>query len=107
MANEITISNDNFTTEVIESEIPVVVDFWAEWCGPCKMIGPILEKLSEDYEGKLKVAKVNVDENGELAQKYSVVSIPMLLLFKNGEVIKQQVGAVPRETIESMFKDHI
>ena len=107
MANEITISNDNFTTEVIESEIPVVVDFWAEWCGPCKMIGPILEKLSEDYEGKLKVAKVNVDENGELAQKYSVVSIPMLLLFKNGEVINQQVGAVPRETIESMFKDHI
>ena len=107
MANEITISNDNFTTEVIESEIPVVVDFCAEWCGPCKMIGPILEKLSEDYEGKLKVAKVNVDENGELAQKYSVVSIPMLLLFKNGEVINQQVGAVPRETIESMFKDHI
>ena len=107
MANEITISNDNFTTEVIESEIPVVVDFWAEWCGPCKMIGPLLEKLSEDYAGKIKIAKVNVDENGELAQKYSVVSIPMLLLFKNGEVINQQVGAVPRETIESMFKDHI
>ena len=107
MANEITISNDNFTTEVIESEIPVVVDFWAEWCGPCKMIGPILEKLSEDYAGKIKIAKVNVDENGELAQKYSVVSIPMLLLFKNGEVINQQVGAVPRATIESMFKDHI
>jgi thioredoxin 1 len=104
MSAEVTISQDNFTAEVIQSETPVVVDFWAEWCMPCKMIAPVLEQISQDYVGKLKVAKVNVDDNGEIAQQFNIVSIPTLLLFKDGEVVGQQVGAVPRETIEGMFK---
>ena len=107
MSAEVTISPDNFTDEVVESQVPVVVDFWAEWCMPCKMIAPVLEQISQDYAGKLKVAKVNVDDNGEIAQKFNIVSIPTLLLFKDGEVVGQQVGAVPRETIEGMFKGYV
>ena len=107
MSAEVTISQDNFTDEVVESQVPVVVDFWAEWCMPCKMIAPVLEQISQDYAGKLKVAKVNVDDNGEIAQKFNIVSIPTLLLFKDGEVVGQQVGAVPRETIEGMFKAYV
>ena len=107
MSAEVTISPDNFTDEVVESQVPVVVDFWAEWCMPCKMIAPVLEQISQDYAGKLKVAKVNVDDNGEIAQKFNIVSIPTLLLFKDGEVVGQQVGAVPRETIEGMFKAYV
>jgi len=107
MSAEVTISQDNFTDEVVQSQIPVVVDFWAEWCMPCKMIAPVLEQISQDYAGKLKVAKVNVDDNGEIAQQFNIVSIPTLLLFKDGEVVGQQVGAVPRETIEGMFKAYV
>jgi thioredoxin 1 len=107
MSAEVTISQDNFTDEVVQSQVPVVVDFWAEWCMPCKMIAPVLEQISQDYAGKLKVAKVNVDDNGEIAQKFNIVSIPTLLLFKDGEVVGQQVGAVPRETIEGMFKAYV
>ena len=107
MSAEVTISQDNFTDEVIQSQIPVVVDFWAEWCMPCKMVAPVLQQISQDYAGKLKVAKVNVDDNGEIAQKFNIVSIPTLLLFKDGEVVGQQVGAVPRETIEGMFKAYV
>ena len=83
----------NFTSEVIDSEQPVLVDFWAEWCGPCKMIGPILDQLSGELEGQAKIVKVNVDEARELAVKYNVQSIPLLLFFKNGEVKDQIVGA--------------
>ncbi len=83
----------NFTSEVIDSEQPVLVDFWAEWCGPCKMIGPILDQLSGELEGQAKIVKVNVDEARELAVKYNVKSIPLLLFFKNGEVKDQIVGA--------------
>ena len=107
MSVEVTINQDNFTDEVIQSETPVVVDFWADWCMPCKMIAPVLEQISQDYAGKLKIAKVNVDDNGEIAQKYNIVSIPTLLLFKDGDVVGQQVGAVPRETIEGMFKAYV
>ena len=107
MSAEVTISQDNFTDEVVQSQVPVVVDFWAEWCMPCKMIAPVLEQISQDYAGKLKVAKVNVDDNGEIAQKFNIVSIPTLLLFKDGAVVGQQVGAVPRETIEGMFKAYV
>ena len=107
MSAEVTISQENFTDEVVQSQVPVVVDFWAEWCMPCKMIAPVLEQISQDYAGKLKVAKVNVDDNGEIAQKFNIVSIPTLLLFKDGAVVGQQVGAVPRETIEGMFKAYV
>ena len=107
MSAAVTIDQGNFDTEVIQSDTPVLVDFWAEWCMPCKMVAPVLEQLSQDYAGRLKIAKVDVDDNGEIAQKFNIVSIPTLLLFKGGSVVGQQVGAVPRETIEGLFKDHL
>ena len=105
MGAEINVTRENFEAEVKNSDIPVIIDFWAEWCVPCKMIGPVLEEISEEYKGKLKVAKVNVDEAGELASEYSVISIPTLMVFNKGEMVKQQVGAVSRQVIEGMFKD--
>ncbi len=107
MGAEINITMENFEAEVKNSDIPVIIDFWAEWCVPCKMVGPVLEEISEEYKGKLKVAKVNVDEAGELASEYSVISIPTLMVFNKGEMVKQQVGAVSRQVIEGMFKDLI
>lgn len=105
MANEVTLTNDNFETEVLQSDKPVLIDFWAEWCGPCKMVDPVVKELAESYEGKLKVGKVNVDEQGDIASRYGIVSIPTLLVFKGGELVNRQVGAVPRPTIEGLFKD--
>lgn len=87
------LTEENFQSEVIDSDVPFLVDFWAEWCGPCKMIGPILDQLSGDVEGQAKIGKVNVDEARNLAVKYNVKSIPLLLFFKNGEVKDQIVGA--------------
>ena len=94
------VTNENFEKEVLQSEIPVLVDFFAEWCMPCKMFGPILEEAAEDYEDKLKIVKVNIDEAISLAQKYSVISIPTLKLFKNGEVAETFVGAMTSEELE-------
>ena len=105
MGQDVTVTSDNFESEVLQSETPVVVDFWADWCGPCKMIAPALEELSKDYAGKIKIAKVNVDDAGDLAMKFNVVSIPTLLLFKDGAVVSQQVGAIPKTKIEDMFKE--
>ena len=107
MTNEVTVSDDNFIEEVIESEIPVLVDFWAEWCGPCKVIAPVLEEIAEDYAGKVKVAKVDIDNNADLTTKYNITSIPTLLLIKDGEEVKRQRGAIPRETIIVMFADYL
>ena len=93
------LSLDNFDNEVSSSNLPVLVDFWAEWCGPCKSLGPILEEISNDLEGKLKVAKVNLDENQDLAMKYSIRSIPTLLLFKEGKLIDTKVGLLPKSDL--------
>jgi thioredoxin 1 len=90
----------NFESEVLKSDIPVVVDFWAEWCGPCHMITPVVEKLEKQYKGKVKFGKLNVDENREIAVKYQVMSIPLLLFFKEGKQVDSSIGAVPEGTIK-------
>jgi thioredoxin 1 len=107
MAAEVTVTTDNFKEEVLESTVPVLADFWAQWCVPCRMVGPILAQMADEYDGKLKVAKINVDEAGELAAEYNIVSIPSILLFDKGKVVKQQIGAVPRQTLEQMVAEYI
>jgi thioredoxin 1 len=92
-ANIVTLSQDNFEKEINQSNVPVLVDFWAEWCGPCKMIAPALDELADEFAGKAKIAKLNVDDNQELAMNYRVSSIPMFLVFKGGQVVGQHLGA--------------
>lgn len=99
----ITITVENFEEEVINSKMPVLVDFWAVWCGPCQMQGPVVDQAAEEFAGKLKVGKLNVDEQGELAQKYGVMSIPTLILFKDGEAVKKEVGFHSLEQIGAMI----
>ena len=99
MSKAIEITDSNFEEVVASSDLPVLVDFWAEWCGPCKMIGPVVDELSGEYEGKAVIGKVNIDENPETAQKFMVRSIPTLLILKGGEVVDKQVGAVPKSTL--------
>lgn len=97
MSNVVEVSDQSFDAEVIKSAIPVLVDFWAPWCGPCRMIAPVVAELAEEYAGRIKVVKVNVDDNKEAAMRYNVRGIPNLLLFKNGESVDQIVGAVPKQ----------
>lgn len=97
MGKPIVLTDQNFKSEVLESKMPVLVDFWAEWCGPCKQIAPIVEELSRIYDGKLKVGKLDVDSNNQTAISYMIRSIPSLLFFKDGKVVDQIVGAVPRQ----------
>ena len=101
---ELKITRENFENEVMKSNIPVLIDFWAPWCGPCQMMGPIIEQLAEEYEGKAKVGKVNVDEEGELSQAFGVMSIPTIVLVKDGKVVKQVVGARPKAELEAMLQ---
>jgi thioredoxin 1 len=94
------VTNQTFDTEVIQSETPVIVDFWAEWCGPCHAVSPVLERIAEEREGELRVVKVNIDEEQELAMRYGVASIPTMILFKDGEPAAAAIGAQPKGAIE-------
>jgi thioredoxin 1 len=100
-------TDNNFEVEALNGDKPVMVDFWAEWCGPCRMVGPIVEEVSNDYAGKAVVGKLNVDNNPAIAQKYCIRSIPTILFFKNGEVVDRQVGAVPKAVLVKKLEAHM
>ena len=105
--SEIVITSENFDQEVLNSDIPVLVDFWAPWCGPCKMLGPVIAHLAEDYEGKVKVGKCNTDDYTDLAIEYNVSSIPAVKLFKGGELVDESLGFVPIEKLKAMIDTHL
>ena len=105
MAIEIT--DSNFEEVVLKSNVPVLVDFWAEWCGPCRMVGPVVEELAKEYEGKAVVGKLNVDHNPQVATTYGIMSIPALLYFKDGKVVDKQVGAVPKHILAGKLQTQI
>ncbi|MFM2132747.1 MAG: thioredoxin [Candidatus Kapaibacterium sp.] len=101
------VTDDNFQTEVLESQHPVLIDFWAEWCGPCRMIGPVIEELAGEMSGKVKVGKVDVDQNPRVAMEYGIRSIPALLIFHEGKVVDSIVGLVPKNFIVERLQQHI
>ena len=102
----VTLTANNFDDKVIKSASPVLVDFWAEWCGPCKMIGPMIDQLADENDGKATIGKVNIDEHQQLAVQYSVQSIPTLLIFKDGQVVEQAVGALSKADLQGMLDSH-
>jgi thioredoxin 1 len=104
MGKALTFTDDSFEEDVLNSDKPVLVDFWAEWCGPCRMVGPVVDELAGEYEGKAKIGKVDVDNNPEISTKYGIRSIPSLLIFKNGEVVDQIVGAVPKAQLKKQLE---
>ncbi|MCL2806035.1 MAG: thioredoxin [Treponema sp.] len=102
--SSIEITTANFQKEVIQAPVPVLLDFWAPWCGPCKMISPVIDKIAEEYSGQVKVGKINIDENSALAEKHGIISIPTLIVYKDGEMAAQKNGAASKYDIEAMFK---
>jgi thioredoxin 1 len=107
MADEIILTEDNFDEEVLNSDTPVLVDFWAEWCGPCKMVGPTIEELAKEYKGRAKVGKVNVDQNPGIAEKYGIRGIPTIILFSKGEVAEQLVGVQSKEKMVEIIDKNL
>ena len=101
------VSNDSFDTEVLKASAPVLVDYWAEWCGPCKMIAPILDEVSKDYDGKLRIAKMNVDQNHDVPAKYGIRGIPTLMLFKDGQLAATKVGALSKAQLTAFIDSHL
>lgn len=104
MSKALKFTDESFESDVLQSDKPVLVDFWAEWCGPCRMVGPVVEEMAGEYEGQAKIGKVNVDENPEVSMKYGIRSIPSLLIFKDGEVVDQIVGAVPKNQLKKQLE---
>src|SRR3990167_6149798 len=107
MSNVGEVTDATFESEVLKSKLPVLVDFWAPWCGPCRAVAPVVEEIANDYNGKLKVLKLNTDENPKTAQAYRISGIPSLMIFKNGQPVEQVVGAVPKPTISAAVEKHI
>jgi thioredoxin 1 len=107
MSKEITVTGDNFDAEVIDASLPVLLDFWAPWCRPCRTIAPFVEQIAEEYEGRLKVGKINVDEESDLALKHNVVSIPTLAVYKNGNLAYIQPGAMPKAEMERLIAQYL
>ncbi|GAB4400815.1 MAG: thioredoxin [Anaerolineales bacterium] len=107
MGTVIQLTDANFDKEVVESSLPTLTDFWAAWCGPCKMIAPIVEQLAQEYEGKMKVTKLDVDQNPTVATRFGVMSIPTLILFKNGQPVERIVGYMPKEKLVERLKPHL
>jgi thioredoxin 1 len=107
MGKVLSVDRQTFQTEVMNASIPVLVDFWAPWCGPCRMVAPVMEELAAELTDKLKVVKINVDENADLASQYNVMSIPSIMLFKNGQVVEQMMGFMPKGTIATKIQGHL
>src|SRR5688572_32259684 len=107
MAKPFSVNDGDFEEQVLDAEMPVLVDFWAEWCGPCKMIAPIVDELAEEYEGKLAVAKLDADENSNTMQAYGILGIPTLILFKNGEAVERITGYLPKDRLIERIAPHL
>jgi thioredoxin 1 len=105
--NTLTFSDASFDKDVLNSDVPVLVDFWAEWCGPCRMMTPTVEAIADDYAGRVKVGKLNIDENGGTPMRYNVRGIPTLLLFKGGQIVEQRVGAIGKTDVQKMLDPHV